>query len=90
MTDLKILDPRELILEAYRIEGIGEPDCRTIFFDWALGLPDGRDMSKDANALLTHYGARHPDHPMTRVLAEANRPAQPPPRRSRRKRWSGE
>jgi len=32
-------DPRALIAEAYRIEGLGPEDARAIFFDWALGLP---------------------------------------------------
>ena len=31
-------DPRGVIFEAYRIEGITGPDCRSIFLDWALGL----------------------------------------------------
>ncbi|MEM8753163.1 MAG: hypothetical protein AAGF90_09325 [Pseudomonadota bacterium] len=64
------LDPRGLILEAYRIEGIGGADCRTIFFDWALGVADGRDAGEDAAALLAHYQAEAPDHPMTAVLRE--------------------
>ena len=34
------IDPRGLIAEAYRMD-IGPEDCRTIFLDWALGLPEG-------------------------------------------------
>ena len=77
------IDPRGLIEEAYRME-IGPEDCRTIFFDWALGLPEGAGRAEVA-ALLDHYGPRHPDHPMTAVLREGvGRPAPPPGRRRRR------
>lgn len=61
-------DPRGLIMEAYRMD-IGAQDCRTIFLDWALGLPEGAGEAEIA-ALLAHYGAARPDHPMTAVLRE--------------------
>lgn len=61
-------DPRGLIQEAYRME-IGPQDCRTIFLDWALGLPEGGGRAEIA-VLLDHYGPAHPDHPMTAVLRE--------------------
>lgn len=64
------LDPRALILEAYRIEGIGAADCRAIFFDWALGAEAGRDLAADVAALLVFYAPIEPDHPMTDVLRE--------------------
>ncbi len=63
-------DPRGLIVEAYAISGIGPEDCRSIFFDWALGKKEGTD-AEAAAALLAHYGAAHPDHPMTALLREA-------------------
>ncbi|MEO1293936.1 MAG: hypothetical protein AAFV62_14125 [Pseudomonadota bacterium] len=63
-------DPRGLIREAYRIDGITEPDCRSILFDWALGLPDGTDMNAAIAALLGEYRAAHTSHPMTLVLEE--------------------
>ncbi|MFV0473623.1 MAG: hypothetical protein ACK5MQ_05375 [Pikeienuella sp.] len=81
------LDPRALILEAYRIEGIGAADCRTIFFDWALGVAPERDMAADAMALLAHYEPAAPDHPMTAVLREGAEA--PPPRRRRGGRKQG-
>ena len=31
-------DPKGLIRESYRIEGIGPGECRTICLDWALGV----------------------------------------------------
>ena len=64
------LDPRALIVEAYRIEGIVEADCRSIFFDWAMGAPAERDMVADTRALLAFYEPDAPDHPMTKVLRE--------------------
>lgn len=65
------LDPRALIFESYRIEGIVAEDCRSIFFDWALGVEAGRDMKADAAELLAFYREDFPDHPMTAVLSEA-------------------
>ncbi len=65
--DLSV-DPRGLIYEAYRME-IGSQDCRTIFLDWALGLPEGGGEAEIAT-LLAHYGAAQPEHPMTAVLRE--------------------
>jgi hypothetical protein len=62
-------DPRGLIAEAYRIEGITAPECRAIFFDWALSRPDGGEAHEIA-ALLEAYGADGQDHPMSEVLRE--------------------
>lgn len=61
-------DPRNLIREAYRIEGITAPDCRSIFLDWAIGVPAGEDMRALIPPLLETYAADNPDHPMTEVL----------------------
>jgi hypothetical protein len=77
------IDPRGLIQEAYRMD-IGSQDCRTIFFDWALGRPDGCGRD-DIRALLDHYGPAHPDHPMTAVLREGLATNAAPP--SRRGGW---
>ncbi len=60
-------DPKGLIRESYRIEGISEPECRSIFLDWALSVP-AADPRDEIRALIAHYGADHPDHPMTGVL----------------------
>lgn len=77
-------DPRGLISEAYRMD-LGPEDCRTIFFDWALGLPGSAGPAEIA-ALLAHYGPQHPDHPMTAVLREGlDRPSPPPARRRPRR-----
>lgn len=65
-------DPHDLIHEAYRIEGIGAAECRAIFFDWAMGLPAGRDMVAAAKTLHADLSGQNPDHPMTGLLAEAS------------------
>ena len=64
-------DPRGLIYESYRIEGIGAPECRSIFLDWAIGVPVGEDSLAHVRKLLARFGAEHPDHPMTGVLKDA-------------------
>lgn len=80
-------DPRGLIYEAYQIAGIGDQDCRTIFFDWALGLPDDLDANVTLRALHDRYAPQYPEHPMTAVLANgfsAKKPADRPRRRKSR------
>ena len=77
------IDPRGLIYEAYRME-IGPEDCRTIFFDWALGRPEGAGADEVAR-LLAHYGPANPSHPMTAVLREGVEAARPGGRRGRRR-----
>lgn len=69
--ELARLDPRDLIREAYRIEGITIWDCRSVFLDWALGAEKSLDPRPEASILLAHYGADAPDHPMTQVLKAA-------------------
>ena len=64
-------DPRGLIHESYRIEGIGGAECRSIFLDWAIGVPVGQDSCELIRRLLGKYGAEYPDHPMTEVLRDA-------------------
>ena len=59
-------DPRGLIREAYRIEGIGAGECRSIFLDWALFLPDAVDREAAIGRLLRRHGME--GHPMTEVL----------------------
>jgi hypothetical protein len=63
-------DPKGLIRESYRIEGIGGPECRSILMDWALSLPDGITQSAALAALLDKYGGDAPEHPMTVLLRE--------------------
>ena len=77
-------DPRGLILEAYRIEGIDSSQCRTVFMDWALGVPDGDNALDHIQILLTYYGPSNVDHPMTKVLREGTSRTATPRRRKRR------
>lgn len=63
-------DPKGLILEAFRIEGITKPECRSIFLDWALSLPVERDTGKTLRILMTQYAQNAPDHPMSEVMRE--------------------
>lgn len=79
--DLSQCDPKGLIHESYRIEGIQPAECRSIFFDWALSLPDGVEPRDAIEALLVHLGSVHPDHPMTAVLEEGSVQMRAPKRR---------
>ena len=76
-------DPRGLIRESYAIEGISDSECRSIFFDWALGpdLPADADQRAAIRRLLGTYGTDAPDHPMTRVLTEGLESGAATPRR---------
>ena len=73
--------PKGLIFEAYRIEGISKSECRTIFLDWALSLPDTVRPVPAIDVLLTRYGVAHSDHPMTAVLTEGRAQVARPKRR---------
>ncbi|MBN7785488.1 hypothetical protein JYP51_11180 [Ponticoccus gilvus] len=76
-------DAKGLIAEAYRIEGIGPGECRSIFLDWALSLPADVDQAAALRALLERHGVE--GHPMTAVLREATLPMQG----GRRGGWRG-
>ncbi len=74
-------DPKGLIREAYNIEGIALPECRSIFLDWALSLPNGQDQTQALSELHAAYAAQDPDHPMTQVISEGLQASQAPKRR---------
>lgn len=63
-------DPKGLIFEAYRIDGITIGECRTIFLDWALSLPADLEPHASIRVLLERHGTGAEDHPMTGVLNE--------------------
>lgn len=71
MNDVDNIDPRGLIAESYRIDGIKSGECRSIFLDWALSAPDGEAAMGQIKELIARHGTAHPDHPMTAVLKEA-------------------
>lgn len=75
------LDPKGLIREAYRIEGITYGECRSIFLDWALSLPDGQDARAAISDLVVRYGGKFAEHPMTQVLREGQDTVAKPRRR---------
>lgn len=70
-------DPKGLIRESYRIEGISDAECRSILIDWALSLPADAAPEQALSELLEHYGAAAPDHPMTTLLHAGLSPASP-------------
>lgn len=79
------LDRTGLIREAYNIDGITDPECRSIFVDWALKLPSEIPARDAIEALHDHYGKDAPDHPMTNVLSEGLTANSNPKRRGGRK-----
>ncbi|WP_420002552.1 hypothetical protein [Arenibacterium sp. LLYu02] len=70
LADRSVEDPKGLIRESYRIEGIEASQCRSIFLDWALSVPVEQDTSVLLERLLATYGTAQPDHPMTQVLRD--------------------
>jgi hypothetical protein len=80
--DLAEADPKGLVRESYRIEGITAAECRSVFMDWALSLPPGAEVAPRVAVLLAAYG--DPGHPMTAVLHEGMAPAPEAKRRGGR------
>jgi len=81
----ELFDPKGLIREAFAIEGIGSPECRSIFLDWALGVPNGRDVRDEVRGLVAHYAVAEPDnHPMLATLRAALKEPVAPRRRGGR------
>ncbi|SHJ91064.1 hypothetical protein SAMN05444000_11553 [Shimia gijangensis] len=68
--DEKDLDPKGLIRESYKIEGITEDQCRSIFLDWALSLPGTIEAKVAIEALLIRNQSQPADHPMTSILEQ--------------------
>lgn len=77
-------DPKGLIAESFKIDGITYEECRSIFLDWALAVP----VDADSKTLITELLARHPveDHPMRQVLTEGLSASAAPKRRGG---WKG-
>ena len=68
--ELTTSDPKGLIRESYRIEGITPSECRSVFMDWALSLPVDAAFKDALTHLIAVYAAPEPDHPMSAVLLE--------------------
>jgi hypothetical protein len=79
------LDPKGLIRESYRIDGIGLAECRSIFLDWAISIPAGTEARDLIPGLIALYGADAADHPMTEVLREGLATPAPAGRRGGRR-----
>lgn len=77
-------DPKTLIADSYAIDGITPEDCRSIFLDWALSLPEGETVGAAAQRLLDRHGDAWPDHPMTGLLRDAATGLPSPQRRGGR------
>ena len=63
------IDPRGMIYESYRIDGVTLEECRMIFLDWAMNTPLG-DTNAYLHELLAEYEAGNSDHPMTQVIRD--------------------
>ncbi len=74
-------DPKALIREAFNIEGITEPECRTVFLDWALGIPMDQDTQLVIQRVLEQYKAEPQDHPMITTLKNGLEAMSKPKRR---------
>jgi hypothetical protein len=82
--ELAEADPKGLVRESYRIDGITGGECRSIFLDWALSLVVGQDVPAALNRLIAEYVAANPGHPMNEVLYQGLGPPAIPQRRGGR------
>jgi hypothetical protein len=82
--ELAEADPKGLVRESYRIEGITAGECRSISMDWALSIPVGAPVTDAVRTLIATYGIPNPDHPMTHVLHQALATPDAPRRRGGR------
>jgi len=62
-------DPKALIRESFNIDGINIEECRSIFLDWALSLPNDVDAKKIIPLLIEKYNNKK-EHPMLLTLRE--------------------
>ena len=77
-------DPKGLVRESYRIEGISLGECRSILVDWALSLPLDAPMKEAIRVVMAEYATAAPDHPMSAVLEEGLSAPDAPKRRGGR------
>lgn len=82
--ELSEADPKGLVRESYRIEGITLGECRSIFIDWVLSLPVGANTPDALRCLIAEYASAAPDHPMNGVLQAALTAPETPRRRGGR------
>lgn len=77
------LDRKGLIEEAYKIDGIGAAECRSIFLDWALSYHG--EAASGIAALIEKHRDEPVDHPMSVVLREGQMTPSAPKRRGGRR-----
>ncbi|TDL84286.1 hypothetical protein E2L08_02120 [Palleronia sediminis] len=77
-------DPRGLIHESFRIDGITMAECRSIFLDWAMSLPEATDQRGALRDLIARHADRCEGHPMLAVLREGLAETEAPRRRGGR------
>ena len=77
-------DPKGLIRESFKIEGIRAEECRSIFVDWALSL-DADDTQAALARLIARHDDQPKDHPMLAVLREGMQAAPAARRRGGRR-----
>lgn len=76
------LDPKGLIGDSFKIDGITAGECRSIFLDWALSF-DG-DQKAAIEGLLEWHADAPDGHPMKATLREGLGTAAAPKRRGGR------
>ncbi len=84
MMQMADADPKGLIRESFAIDGITDGECRSIFIDWALSLGVAVDVPTALRAVIAHYAAALPAHPMSVVLNDGLATPEPPRRRGGR------
>lgn len=77
-------DPKGLVRESYRIDGITAGECRSIFVDWALSLPVDAPIKDAVRTLMAEYALGAPEHPMSAVLKDGLMTPEAPKRRGGR------
>lgn len=87
--ELAEADPKGLVRESYRIEGITAGECRSIFMDWALSIPVGVSVPDAVRVLIATYALPAPKHPMSAVLHQALSAPEAPRRRGGRSARQG-
>ena len=87
--ELAEADPKGLVRESYRIDGITPGECRSIFMDWALSIPVNATVPDSVRVLIATYAVADPDHPMSAVLHQALTAPDAPRRRGGRSRRHG-
>jgi hypothetical protein len=79
------IDPTGLIAESFLIDGISASECRTIFFEWAMGIGADVDTQAAVKIHLARHQPTHPDHPMIVTLLAALGDLRPPRRKGGRR-----